>query len=129
MDGDDEGEEGAEEEDEGQATPRAGHGGFQSASSANEGLPRAGPVRRLRPADSLGGHRSRMGTGRTARSRSGERIVGLLPSEDGLDLAPDPKKQKHQSEGLVLPPKEHAQPELAQALGDSSEPLVSGLAA
>jgi hypothetical protein len=143
MDGDDEGEDGAEEEDEGQATPRAGHGGFQSASSANEGLPRAGPVRRLRPADSLGGHRSRLGTGRTARSRSGERIGGLLPSEEGLGLAPDPKKPKHQSDGLALFPPERAVPtelaqigslyqqqaELAKALGDSSEPPVSGLAA
>jgi hypothetical protein len=93
MDGDDEGEEGAEEDDEGQATPRAGNGGFQSASSATEGLSRPGPVRRLRPADSLGGHRSRLDAGRSAHSRSGERASGLLPREDGL--APDPKNRNN----------------------------------
>jgi hypothetical protein len=135
MDGDDEGEEGADEEDEGQATPRAGNGGFQSASSATEGVPRSGPVRRLRPADSLGGHRSRLDAGRNARSRSGERTSGLPPREDGL--APDPKKQKQQLDGLVLSSKEIAQlgslyqqqSELAKALGDLAEPRVSGFAA
>jgi hypothetical protein len=132
MAGDD---EGVDEEDEGQATPRAGNGGFQSASSVNEGVPRSAPVRRLRPADSLGGHRSRLDAGRNVRSRSGERTSGLPSREDGL--APDPKKQKQQLDGLVLSSQEIAQlgslyqqqSELAKPLGDPPEPPVSGLAA
>jgi hypothetical protein len=135
MDGDDEGDEGGDEEDDGRNTPRAGNGGFQSASSANEGAPRNGPFRRLRPADSLGGHRSRFEAGRSARSRSGERTSGL-PSREEV-LAPDPKKQKQQIDGLVLSPKEIAQlgslykqqSDLAKALGDPAEPPISGIAA
>jgi hypothetical protein len=140
MDGDDEAadggdDEGADEDDDGRATPQAGNGGFQSASSATEGVLRSGPGRRLRPADSLGGHRSRLDAGRTARPRSGERTAGLANRQEGL--APDPKKQKQQLAGLVLSSKEIAQlgslyqqqSELAKALGDPAEPLVSGFAA
>jgi hypothetical protein len=136
MDGDDEGEEDGDDEDEGRTTPQAGNGGFQSAFSANEGAPRNGPFRRLRPADSLGGHRSRLEAGRSARSRSGERRTSGLPSQEE-GLAPDPKKQKQQIDGLVLSPKEAAQlgslykqqSDLAKALGDPAEPPISGIAA
>jgi hypothetical protein len=142
MDGDDEGDEDGDDDDDGRATPRAGNGGFQSASSANEGAPRTGPGRRLRPADSLGGHRDRLEAGRHARSRSGERTSrrehasSELPSREEVS-APDPKKQKQQIDGLVLSPKEAAQlrglytqqSELAKALGDPAEPPISGIAA